>query len=255
MRSGTVLAVVVAFVLGIGCTISAIAWFLVASANVSLQYEVDQLAVQLADEQRANQNTSSQLAKAEAEIAGLQAVRTTEAREARIQSDTLKGEIQSLNERLQSALKGTQVAVDNAVAAERRSLDRKDQQIAELKGDLDGLRIQIREILATEGVGDAMESARARQARDSRLTAEKERLIPFRIYARTVTSESPAGKRYTETEQLVAFDTNRDGKFGRGDEIWMQGRKAYSYEAGRLSGFELKREGECLPEGMAEIGN
>lgn len=255
MRSGTVLALIVSFALGIGCTISVIAWFNVASTNVALNLELAGTKALLGDAERANERLAQELAAAQTQNEGLQAMRTRDARETKVQTDTLKGEIRSLNERLQSALKDTQRAVDHAVAAERRSLDRKDQQLAQIEDELEDVRSELRQLLATEGVSAAVESAKAKAARESRLDAEKERLIPFRIYARTVTSESPAGKRYTETEQLVAFDTNRDGKFDNRDEIWMQGRRAYEYAGHRLNGFTLKREGECLPERMNEIGN
>lgn len=247
MRSGTVLAFIVSFALGIGCTVSVIAWFTVASANVALSLELAQATALLGDAERANERIAQELAAAQTQNESLQAMRTRDARESKVQADTLKGEIRSLNERLRSALEDTQRAVDHAVAAEQSSL-------AQIEGELEDARRELRQVLATEGVSDAVNSAKAKAARESRIAAEKDRLITFRIYARTVTSRSRAGKRYTETEQLVAFDINRDGKFDKRDEIWMQGRRAYSYDTARLSGFELQREGECLPEGMGKIG-
>lgn len=242
MRSGTVIALIVSFCLGIASTIATIAWFMVASENVALRAQLEDLNVALANSESAAILASRNHAAAKSELENTAV--TIRALQADI--DTLEGEQRDFdrqrmnwNAETENKIRRVEEELNAAIDRERGVSNKLAEQVAEYRKELRQLHDHPEVRLALNRI----ENRKANDIRESRK-------IKYWVYKKEVATETPAGKRVINTDYVVVFDSDGDGVFSTDGEFRRDGQQIRPI---RLGEYELHRTSSVLPERMGQI--
>lgn len=266
MRSGTIIALVVSFFVGIASTIAAIAWYQVARENIALNAENSALNSALAsarvDAEIAIQNHKQAKQSLENNAVTIRALNTkittleSESRDfdREINKERLawlaetEEERSAWREETEAKLAQAKATFERSVAAERQRSRGQDDQSSASRQRIADLEAELRELRGLPEVRAALFRIENRKAADK----QDARKIKFWVYKKEVITETPAEKRVINTDYVVVFDTDGDGVFSTQGEHRRDGNRI-SPGSVTLSEYELHRTGHVLPERMGQI--
>ncbi|MCH2160608.1 MAG: hypothetical protein MK085_01910 [Phycisphaerales bacterium] len=254
MNSGTVIALVVSFVLGIASTIAFIAWVAVGKENVQLKSSLASVNSELS-------SVTSDLVVEKRRLSDSKTALETEQRKlgnALRDLDSALDDIKNLEVTLtdqHARLTNEKTeAIDSQSKRHHLVIAAKDKAIENSKEETRRVEDRLTSVMRTPGVSAAIEQHENRAQREKNREQDDARMISYWIYKRPITTKSRAGNSYSTTETVVVFDTNRDGRRTHlEDEIWMSGRFMKKYSADGIKDFTLEKASKCLPERQKNI--